>query len=346
MNEEYYRKFVTLGLLFALAILVFSMLKPVLLSAVLGILFSFMFMPVYKWMNKFIKQKTVSALIICILLIVLILLPFWFFTPIVIDQSIQIYTVVQKADFITPLKAFFPKFFASEKFSAEVGSILYSFTTNAVNYAVNEFSSIILNAPTLIMQLFVVLFTLFFMLRDQDEFLSYLESLLPFSESVQKKLFQKTKDITASVIFGTIIMGGLQGILTGIGFFIFGVPNALLMTLLAIIVGILPIVGTSIIWIPIVVYLFVSGNNISGIGVLIFGLASAGLDNLLKPIIVSQRSEMHPSLILFGIVGGFFLFGALGFLLGPLILAYLLIIVEVYRNKSSDGVFIQHPVSK
>jgi len=344
MDEEYYKRFATLGLLLALVILVFLMLKPVLLSAILGVLFAFMFMPVYKWVNNFIPNKTVSALVLCIVLIIIALIPFWFMTPVVIDQSIKIYSVVQKADFVTPLKTFFPKFFVSEQFSAEVGSILYSFTTSSINYAVNAFSNILLKAPVLLMQLFVVLFTMFFMLRDKDEFFDYLESLLPFPEHVQKKLFQKTKDITNSVLYGTIIMGGLQGILTGIGFFLFGVPNALLMTLLAIVVGILPLVGTAMIWVPMAVYLFISGDNFSAIGVTMFGLASAGLDNLLKPIIVSRRSEMHPSLILFGIVGGFFLFGAMGFLLGPLVLAYLLIIVEVYRNRSPSGIFT--PTSK
>ena len=88
-----------------------------------------------------------------------------------------------------------------------------------------------------------------------------------------------------------------------------------------------------------VIYLVIAGNTFSAVGVTIFGLLSTGVDNLLKPIIVSRRTQMHSSLILFGMVGGLFLFGILGFILGPLILAYLLILIETYRNKKTPGIF-------
>ena len=341
MNEESYRRTITSIILIVLMVLAFFILKPILLASILGAILAFIFMPVYRWLNSKIKYKNLSAFILCGLLILIIVLPFWFLTPIFIDQSIKIYLASQQADFVTPLKTIFPSLFASEEFSLEFATILQSFVTGIANSGVNAFSKLILDFPVLLLQSLVVFFTFFFILRDKEEFISYLKSLLPFSEEVQKKLFKQTKEITFSVLYGQVIIGLLQGIIVGIGFFIFGVPNALLMTLLAGIAGIFPVIGTTIIWLPVAGYLLISGNTFSAIGVAVFGILSSVIDNLLKPIIVSRRTQMHSSLILFGMIGGLFLFGIIGFILGPLVLAYLLILIEVYRNKRTPGIFVR-----
>jgi predicted PurR-regulated permease PerM len=135
----------------------------------------------------------------------------------------------------------------------------------------------------------------------------------------------------------------IQGLLAGLGFFIFGVPNALLLTLLAAAAGIFPIVGPTIVWIPVAIFLLLAGNTVPAVGVIAFGLASAFIDNFIRPIIVAKRTSISSPVILIGMIGGLFLFGILGFILGPLILAYLFIILELYRNKSLPGVFIHNP---
>ena len=341
MNEESYTKIITSVILIVLLVLAFFILKPILLASILGIILAFIFMPVYDWLKEKIRYKNLSAFILCLLLIIIIILPFWFLTPIFINQSVKIYLASQQADFITPFKTIFPNLFASEEFSSEFGAILQSFVTGIANSVVKAFSRLILDSPVLLLQSLVVFFTFFFVLRDKQEFLSYLKSLLPFSEEVQKKLFKQTKEITFSVLYGQIIIGLLQGILVGVGFFLFGVPNALLMTLLAAIAGVFPVIGTTIVWLPIAGYLLISGNTFSAIGVGVFGVLSSVVDNLLKPVIVSRRTQMHSSLVLFGMIGGLFLFGMIGFILGPLVLAYLLILVEVYRNKRTPGIFVR-----
>jgi predicted PurR-regulated permease PerM len=339
MDEEYYGKTITLIMLLALIVLSFFLLQPILLSAILGIILAFVFMPIYKWLYKKTNSKNLSATILCILLVLLIVIPFWFLTPILINQSIKIYLAAQKADFVTPLTSIFPDLFATEEFSAQVGPILQSFVTKTANSGVNLFAKLILDSPILMLQSLVVLFAFFFMLRDEEDFLNYIKSILPFSETVHQKLFKQSKEITFSVLYGQIIVGILQGLLVGIGFFLFGVPNALLLTLFAAAAGVFPVIGTTIIWFPVAVYFFIGGGIFSAIGITIFGILSTVLDNFLKPMIVSRRTQMHSSLVLFGMVGGILFFGIIGFILGPLILAYLLIIIEVYRNKRSPGIF-------
>jgi len=341
MEEVYLRKIMTSIILVALAVLSFFLVKPILLPIIFGILLAFIFLPVYNWFHKITKSKNISAFLICFLLILLIVLPLWFLTPIIIDQSIKIYITSQQMDFVKPLKSIFPAIFSSEEFSTEIGSIIHSFVTKTTNKLMNSLSTLILNFPTIFLQLIVVFFTLFFALRDKEEMLSYIKSLLPFSKEVENKLFNLSKSLTSSVIYGQIVIGIIQGFLLGLGLFIFNVPNALILTLLACLAGVFPIIGVAIIWIPVAIYLLIAGNTFPALGVIIFGLISSSLDNFIRPIIVSKRTQMPSSLILIGMIGGLFLFGILGLILGPLILAYLLIILEIYRNKRTPSILIK-----
>jgi len=341
MDEDYLKKITTIVILIILLVLSFLLVRPLLLAIITGLILAFIFSPIYDWFHKHTKSKNFSALLICLLLLVLIILPLWFLTPIVIDQSIKIYSAAQQIDFITPLKNFFPDFFASEQFSSEVGSTIYSFVNKITSSLLDSFSQLILNFPKLLLQLLIVFFVLFFVLRDKENLVKYIQSLLPFSKEIEKKLFKSSRDMTISVLYGQVVIGIIQGIIAGIGFFIFKVPNALLLTLFAAIAGIFPIVGTALVWVPVVIYLVIAGNSLPALGVMIFGIISSLMENLIKPAFVSKRTNINTSLILIGMIGGLLLFGLLGIVLGPLILAYLLIILELYRKKGEPSVFIQ-----
>ena len=341
MDKEYLKKITTAIILLVLIVLSFFLVRPILLAIIMGLILAFIFSPVYDWIYKYSKSKNLSSFIICISLLVVIFLPLWFLTPVVVDQSIKIYMASQQMDFVTPLKNFFPELFVSEQFSSEMGSAIYSFVTRITNSLMNSFSQLILNFAKIFLQLLVVFFVLFFVLRDKEELVEYIKSLLPFSKEVEKKLFKSSKDITVSVLYGQVIIGIFQGIIAGIGFFIFKVPNALLLTFFAALAGIFPIIGTALIWVPVAIYLLIAGNSFAALGVMVFGICSSLIENLVKPIFISKRTNMNTSLILIGMIGGLLLFGILGIILGPLIIAYLLIVLELYRDKGSPTVFVQ-----
>jgi predicted PurR-regulated permease PerM len=332
MNDIYFRRIMTVILLISLIVLSFLLLRPVLISIILALILAFVFNPVYNWLYKYTKSKNLSAMLIIVFLLALILIPTWFLTPILIKQSFEIFQATQQIDFVTPFKSIFPTL-ASDEFSVEIGSILSSFTSRVANALVNSFSQIILNFPSIALQLIVVFFTFFFVLRDKEVILDYVKSLLPFSKEVENKMFEYSKGITASVLYGQVVVGIIQGIIAGLGFFIFRVPNALFFTLLATIAGILPIVGTTIIWVPVAIYLFIAGNTLAAWGVIVFGLIASTIDNFIRPVIVSKRTKIHSAIVLISMIGGFFFFGIIGFILGPLIISYLLILLEVYRGK-------------
>ena len=341
MEDDFFRKVVSSIILAALIVISFFLLKPILMALVIGIILAVIFAPAYDRLFSIIKLRNISSGIICILLILLIVLPLWLLVPIFIEQSFQVFLLSQQIDFVSPLKTIFPSLFVSEAFSTQVGSVIQSFVTKATNSIVNSFAQLIINFPIIFLQFLVVFATFFFVLRDKEKIMEYVKSLMPFSRDVENRLIHSSKAITLSVIYGQVVVGIIQGLIVGLGFFIFNVPNPLFLMLLAILAGMFPIIGTAIIWIPVIIFLFIAGSTFSAIGVAIFGMVSSVIDNILKPIIVSRRTRMHPLLILIGMIGGLLLFGIFGIILGPLILAYVLILLEVYRNRTIKGVFIE-----
>ncbi len=343
MDENYFRKIINIIVLVLLIVLSFLIMRPILISIIIAFILAFIFAPVCDWIDKCIKVRTISVLVIIAFIIIIILLPLWFLTPILIKQAFTIFQGTQNIDFVTPLKSVFPDLFASQQFSAEIGAILSSFISKMTSSLVNSLSNIILNFPTLLLQFTVVLFTFFFVLRDKEKFLEYMKSLLPFSKDVEEKVLKYTSGITASLVYGQIFIGIIQGIILGIGLFIFKVPNALFLAFIAVIAGVLPILGTGLIWVPLTIYLFISGNTVSAWGVLAFGIISSTIDNFLRPLIVSKRTKINSAVLLISMVGGLFFFGVLGLLLGPLIISYLLILLEIYRGKAKPKIMIEEP---
>ena len=341
INEYSSRQLVSGIIILFLILLSILILRPIALSIIIAILLAFTFSPVYDWLYKHTKAKTLSALLILLFLIIIIILPIWFLTPMLITQAIEIFQLTHQIDFANMLQSIFPSLFSSERFTVEIGSIFSAFTTKLAGNAIDYFTQLILNFPIIMLHLLIVFFTFFFFLREKEIVIAYIKSLLPFSKEVEEKIFKYTCGITSSLIYGQILIGIIQGITLGIGLFIFRIPNALFLTMLSLIAGILPIVGTSIIWIPLVIYLFVTDSPaVVSIGILIFGSISSTVDNFLRPIIVSKKTKIHSAILLISMVGGFFFFGVIGLILGPLIISYLLIFLEIYRGKAKPAIII------
>lgn len=333
VDDNYFKKIIIIIIIGGLLVLSYLLLKPILLAILFSVFLAFVLTPLYDFINRKIKIPNLSALIICVVLIVLMILPIIFFTPILIQQSVKIYTAAQQLDFITPFKKIFPSLFVSEEFSIGLANTIHTFVVNTTNSLLNSVSQILLDLPTILLQLTIIFFTLFYVLRDKKGIVDYVMSILPFSPEIETKLIKATKDVTFSVLYGMIIIGVLQGIIVSIGFFAFGVPNALLLTIFAVVAGILPIIGPAIIWVPVMIYLLVAGNTVAAVGMIVFGLLSHIPDYLVRPLYLSKRTNLSPVIALIGMIGGIFTLGVLGVVLGPLILSYLLIVMDLFKKK-------------
>jgi len=179
---------------------------------------------------------------------------------------------------------------------------------------------------------FIMLFSMFFFLRDGRELVLYLESLVPMEKRDKHRIFLKFKEVCQATIYGNIIVALIQGILGGIGFFIFGIPNALLWGIMMAIFALLPFGGTALVWLPAGIIMLSLQNWFAGIGILVWGVFIVGLiDNILKPKLIGKKTNLHPLLVFVSIIGGLWAFGFIGVLIGPIIAALLIVLLDMYR---------------
>lgn len=339
MEERYLNKVLASLFLVILLVISFFLVRSFLMSILLGLILSLIFLPIYNWILSKTNSKTLSGLILCFSLFFLFLIPLFFLLPILLQESLNIYFTLQNTDFISTLSDFFPSIFSNEQFLLQTSRAIDSSIDLIASYFLNMTTNLIVNFPQLLVQISIIFFVLFFALKDSKLLMEYLEDMLPFEREIKRKIFRQSKEITLSVLWGQVIMGIIQGLIVGIGFWIFGLQSAFLLTLLATLAGILPIIGTTVVWVPTTITLFFMGHPFSAIGILIFGLTSTFVENFIRPIIVSKGTSLHPALILIGMVGGLLSYGFVGLILGPIILAYLFIVLETFRSKKR-GIFI------
>jgi predicted PurR-regulated permease PerM len=180
----------------------------------------------------------------------------------------------------------------------------------------------------------IVLVTLFFLLRDGADFSLRLRRLLPMDREHQERLFQNIVNAVTAVVHGCLLVAMVQGLLAGAAFWFTGVPYSALWGVATAFAALVPLGGTTLVTVPAIFYLFLQGENVKGVILLVWCLGVVvAVDNVLKPIFIGSRMQMPTIFLLFGILGGLAVFGALGLILGPVLFALLAALLDLYSEE-------------
>jgi predicted PurR-regulated permease PerM len=178
------------------------------------------------------------------------------------------------------------------------------------------------------------LFTLFFLLRDGKDFFRRIQRLLPMDREHQERLFRNVVDAVLAVVHGSFVVAIIQGLLAGLAYWAAGVPFAALWGVVTAFFALLPVGGSTLVSIPVCLYLFFQGEMLRGFLLLGWSLGVVGtVDNVLKPLLIGNRLGLPVLFLFFGILGGIALFGALGIVLGPVIFALLRALLDLYSEE-------------
>lgn len=338
-NFKEITNYVLIAGLFILAAVV---IYPIIYSIIYGILFAYIFYPLHRFLTRKIKNEFLSSLFICIGLILIIVGVFALTFGVIFRESINFFLFLQKADLAQIFRNILPAFISSSTVSDSVASSLNTYISGLIANYIHNFTAALSDLPSILIQLSVVIFTFFFGLKDGRKAIEYIKSLSLFKKETEEKFFKQFRDITSSVLIGHIVVGVIQGLMAGLGYFVFGVPNAILLTVITVIAAIIPVVGPWLVWVPVDIYLFGTGNTSAGLGLLIYGLVIISwIDNVIRSMIVSRRTQLNTGIVMIGMFGGLFAFGFIGLIIGPLILAYVLLVIEVLRKStvSEDLIF-------
>jgi predicted PurR-regulated permease PerM len=187
-------------------------------------------------------------------------------------------------------------------------------------------------------QLLVTFFALFYLLRDRAQALAYVRTLLPLTGTETDRMFQRVSEVVRASVLGTLLVAAVQGLLGGLMFWWLGLPAPLLWGTVMFLLSILPLLGAAAVWVPAALFLLLEGSWEKALVLTVWGsVVVALIDNLLYPILVGDRLRLHTLAVFVAIVGGLVAFGAPGVVIGPLVLALTVALLEIWRDRTRFG---------
>ncbi len=197
-----------------------------------------------------------------------------------------------------------------------------------------QLGALIKNMLLAVVNLFIMLFVIFFFFRDGKAYAAELTDILPFPERQKLSIMEKLGNTFSAVLNGLFLVSLFQGFMTGLGFLIFGVPFGVFWGFLAAIAALIPVGGTALIWVPGAVYLYVTGSELNAILLAAWGvLFVSAPDNFLRPLLIGKKAKLPVFFLFLGILGGIQAYGILGILFGPLVVTLLVAFLEIYREE-------------
>jgi predicted PurR-regulated permease PerM len=333
---------VLLSLAAGAALVIFwPFLRPVFFAAILAV----GLYPLHRWVLRHLRNDSAAATLSTLGVLLLFVVPLGFTVTAVSAQMAQVGSLLAQRSrqeggaqqFATKLAQ--PPMEWAERHHIDlqrlgVRSWVESLPLKASSYFIAAGSVLLAGLAGFAGQTVITFFVLFFLFRDGPEILRRMAALLPLSEAQFNRLNSSIQNSVVANLYGILAVAVVQGGLTGIALLALGVRSALMLGVLAGLASLVPLVGTTLVWVPAAVYLFVTAPLWKGIALILWGSLVVGTsDNIVRPLVVRGRDEIHPLIVMFAILGGLSVFGFLGIFLGPMTVSLLVALTELLRDE-------------
>lgn len=317
--------------------LFWQIIQPFALVLLSAAVVAIVLVPVDRKINKFLKHPRLSAAILSIGTVMLVFVPLLLIALVMVRQASDLLQssfsdngwIAGFQTLIQPLISLFPEniqaYFLAYDFQ-ELGATVGK-------WALQNIGSIFSSATNLLLNTFLFFIALYYLIVDREKLQDEVLVLSPLRDTLDKKMFKRVVATVRSVVFGVLILSFIQGSIAAIGLSIFGVPGALIWGAATALAALVPFVGVALVLAPAVLFLFFTGSTTAAIGLLIWSVVLVGLaDNFLGPYLIKGTTNMHAFLVLLAVLGGIQLFGFIGIIIGPTILAAFLALIELYKS--------------
>ena len=342
---EKYKEYVPLVIFSLLLIISFLIIKPFFVPLLVGLLLGYVFYSLYLKLGKKFNNKTLLALLLCVFVFLIILIPGIFFIKSLIQESYSLFILAKQKlstglfencsnSFCQSLK----NFGQDPAINNHIEQVIKTIT----NWIVQKGSTFLVAVPKIILNLFIILFIMYYSLKDGNQLVEKVGRILSMKQKKYQFVIKRFKEITHGIVYGYLMIALIQGFLGGVGFFLFGVPSPLFWGVMMGLMALIPFLGTGIIWMPAALIILLSGIFQDsagligkGIGLFLYGLLIvSSVDNILRPKLMSEKAKIHPAILLLGIFGGTILFGPIGVIFGPLIFSLTVVLINSYYEKA------------
>ena len=314
-------------------------------AAILAILFT----PMYRRLSVRMAQKrTPAALLTLLAIFLIVILPSALVTAMLLQEGLDVYHRIHSGELnlaasLQTMLSVLPGWLAGvldrfgltslaalqEKFAAGFSKSIQFFASQALNIGQNAFEFVV--------GFFVMLYVMFFLLRDGAALTTRASEAIPLRKDIQHDLSARFTNVIRATIKGNIVVAVIQGALGGLAFWALGIHAALLWAVLMAFLSLLPAVGTALVWIPVALYLFATGATWQGVALVAYGVLVIGLvDNVLRPVLVGKDTKMPDYVVLLSTLGGMAIFGFNGFVIGPIIAAMFIAVWDTLANYKGD----------
>jgi predicted PurR-regulated permease PerM len=284
------------------------------------------FAPVHARLRRHLGPHLAASLVL-LLVIFVIVVPGVSFAGLVVKEAQQIAGGVLQNPLLGRLSALHVG-------TVDVGARLADLGGKIVSWIGSSAFGLIGTATRLALNVTISLFGLFFLLLRPQETWNAVQPYIPFSPENTEKLRARFRDVTTSTIIGTGLTAAIQGTLVGLAFWAIGLPDGVFWGVVTMVFGVLPVVGSGLVWGPAAIVLFVDHRYMVAVGLALFGVLMVGnVDMLIRPLVYRRWAHIHPLVTLVGALAGLPYFGLLGLLIGPLALSYFFELLKMYREE-------------
>jgi predicted PurR-regulated permease PerM len=317
--------------------LTLDFIEPVFWAAVLATIFD----PLQKQLERRLGGRTSQAALLSLVIIVLVVcLPLLLLGVAVSQEALNLYNRIQSND--VDLQSFVTRIDpavrdAAARIGIDPGSIeqrIYQGAGAVAQLIATRAVVVGQNVLAVVAKTALMLYLLFFFLRDGEQLLATLAAAIPMGDNRQRTLFRRFAGVTRATLKGTLLVGLVQGMLGGLLFGILGLRAAVFWGVIMAMLSLLPLVGPAVVWVPAAIYLLITGSVTKGIVLIVAGVLIVGTaDNILRPILVGRETRMPDYMILLSTLGGLSVFGAAGFVAGPVLAALFLSVWDMFAKE-------------
>ncbi|MCK6462947.1 MAG: AI-2E family transporter [Candidatus Pacebacteria bacterium] len=322
-------------LVIGVLVLSFFIFRPFIYALALAAAVVIVFEPFQRLiLKRWPNHQGLAAFLSTLAILALIAAPSVFLGIRIFKESQQLYVSLLQSgegsvinilnDLANRLGEFFP---IPSEFSLDVESYL----RQGLSWLIGHLGDIFSNFAKMGLSFIVFIIAVYYFFKDGHNLKKKLVDLSPLADDSDETIFRKLRQSVNSVIKGNLIIALIKGALSAIGFIIFGISNPVLWGTVSAVAALVPGVGTAIVFVPAVLFLFLGGKVVPAAGLLVWGAAVVGMiDNFLGPKLIGRGMRLHPLIVLLSVLGGIALFGPVGFLIGPIILSLLFALLDIY----------------
>lgn len=323
------------GLLALSGYMVWLIMAPFLSALALSAIIVTICHPFYLRVQKIVprQNKTLAALLTTLSVLLIIIMPLLLMSSLVVRESISFYQEMSSGDkhmvedvFVVleqKVKVFFPQYEIDAK--AQIAALGEWAAAHAGAFFAGTLSTLF--------TFIIAMVGSFYFFRDGKEFMQLLIKASPLPDREDEVIFERMARAVRAVATGTLLLALMQGVLVALGFTIFGIERGILWGSFAALGALMPGIGTTIVTVPAIIYLFATGSTVYGVGLLVWSVVIVGLvDNVVGPYLIGRKNNMHPFVILISVLGGIALFGPIGFIVGPVIVTLFIVLLEIYNQ--------------